>query len=233
MQRALEQKYLLQHVDRISYALAVDIHSTSPPRSRSRSFEESEDGEDAIGDPLCLLADRSRVAQEYGGPHRFTFYPLAFHPRYGNFSSPRPPRFLHNLCTIMQDNMRLQNHGADVLSFGFFQGYSNIKRAIRSRPEDLLPTQGIATAALTLPPGEARQATRLQAQQQRLLSTLRGNATPEAPALSTPFARERQRIEAAIAQDQVAFRMEQVVTMRTSRLIARRASPISSSPSSS
>jgi hypothetical protein len=38
-----------------------------------------------------------------------------------------------------------------VLSRDYFQGYSNIKRSIRRNPEDLLVTQGIATAALTLP----------------------------------------------------------------------------------
>ncbi len=56
---------------------------------------------------LCLLADRSRVAAAYGNPRETTFYPLAFHPRYGNFSSKRPPEFLSDLLTVLRDNMSL------------------------------------------------------------------------------------------------------------------------------
>lgn len=214
----LENKYNLANVDQVSYALAADINCITATRP-SRGDPDDEGGTAT----LCLLADRSVLARQYGGGARgFRFYPLAFHPRYGNFSSPRPPMFLERLCTVMRDNMSYQNNGADVLSFGFFQGYSNIKRTIRSRPADLLATQGMATAALALPPSETRQDPRLRARQQRLLRSLRGGRTPDHPAVSTPFAREGQRIRAAIAQDQVAFRMEQVVTVRTGRLPSRR-----------
>jgi hypothetical protein len=39
--------------------------------------------------------------------------------------------------------------------------------------------------------------------------------------MSTPYARERARVEAAVAQEQMAFRIEQVVTVRTERLVPR------------
>ncbi|EXL65180.1 hypothetical protein FOPG_18585 [Fusarium oxysporum f. sp. conglutinans race 2 54008] len=87
-----------------------------------------------------------------------------------------------------------------------------------SDPEDLLPARGIATGALTLPPGEAIQRGYISARQQRLLRTLAGEKTPEQPSLTMPFAREGHRIRAAMSQDQVAFRMEQVVTIRPSKL---------------
>ena len=99
----------------------------------------------------------------------------------------------------MRDNMSFRNDGADVLSFGFFHAYSNIKRTIRSRPNDLLARKGIATAALTLPPSEAARNHNIRARQQRLLRTLRGELTPEQPKSSTPFTRERERIDAAIS----------------------------------
>ena len=104
-----------------------------------------------------MLADRNMVAKEYSRPCDLTFYPLAFHPAYRNFSSPEPPAFLtDNLLAILKDNMSFENDGADVLSCGYFQAYSNIKRSIRHAPDDLLVTKGIATAALTLPESEIK-----------------------------------------------------------------------------
>ncbi|RKK73171.1 hypothetical protein BFJ68_g18232, partial [Fusarium oxysporum] len=85
-------------------------------------------------------------------------------------------------------------------------------------PEDLLPARGIATGALTLPPSEAIQRGYIAARQQRLLRSLSGEQTPDQPSLTMPFAREGHRIRAAMSQDQVAFRMEQVVTIRPSKL---------------
>jgi hypothetical protein len=223
----LELKYNLANIDRISYALAADINcSEASPHDQQdaghgNDFESG--GESADGPALCLLADRTKLARMYRGPRDFTFYPLGFHQRYGNFTSGHPPDFLNNLCAVMRDNMSYQNDGMDVLSFGFFQGYSNIKRSIRSRPDDLLATRGIATAALTMPPSEAaRNAAHVQGRQHRLLQRLRGDLTPDQREASTPFARERQRIEAAIEQEQMAFRMEQVVTIRASRLVEAR-----------
>lgn len=91
----LEDKYVLDSIETVSYALAVDIncldgHSSDPDNKPAR----------------CLLADRNMVLREYQGLRDFTFYPLAFHPAYGNFSSPRPPAFLmDNLLAVMQENM--------------------------------------------------------------------------------------------------------------------------------
>ncbi|KAF7515064.1 hypothetical protein G7054_g14787 [Neopestalotiopsis clavispora] len=106
--------------------------------------------------PFCLLADRLKTRDEYDHHRDLTFFPLAFHPRFGNFLSEQPPAFLHNPITVLKRTMSLPNHGADVLLFGFFQGYSNIKRTIRSRVEDLLASKEYTTAALDLPPSEAR-----------------------------------------------------------------------------
>ncbi|KAF2133086.1 hypothetical protein P153DRAFT_394009 [Dothidotthia symphoricarpi CBS 119687] len=120
----LEQKYVLDSIDTVSYALAVDINcldgrSPDPYNKLAR----------------CLLADRNMVLREFHGARDFTFYPLAFHPAYGNFSSPRPPAFLmDNLLAVMQENMSYQHDGASVLNYGYFQGYSDIKRSIRHGP---------------------------------------------------------------------------------------------------
>ncbi|RTE73082.1 hypothetical protein BHE90_012476 [Fusarium euwallaceae] len=213
----LEKKYNIDNIDQISYALAADVNCIERTPNRS-----SDDGQNT-GGAVSLLADRRKLVEHYGGLRGFTFYPLAFHPRYGNFSSPRPPRFLDDVCLVMRDNMSYRNNGAeDVLSFGYFHAYSNIKRTIRSRPEDLLPARGIATGALTLPPSEACQRAHIRARQQRLLRTLSGEQTPEQPGLSIPFAREQHRIKTAMSQNQVAFRMEQVVTIRTNKLESHR-----------
>lgn len=209
----LEQKYNLDHLESVSYALAVNLNCTAAASTSSPNS----------GDTVCLLADRNCLAKEYTTYRDYTFYPLGFHPAYGNFSSPEPPAFLkNNLLAIMRDNMSFQNEGADVLSFGFFQAYSNIKRSIRHRANDLLATQGSATAALTVPSSDVEALARIKAKRQRLLSRLRGQLTPDNPDASTPFARERQRIEAAVAEEEFSFRFEQVVSVHVPRLVPMR-----------
>jgi hypothetical protein len=187
----LESKYVLGHIETVSYALAADINCLDGQSSDQ-------------GDKLarCLLANRDLVLQEYQRPHDFTFYPLAFYPAYGNFSSPRPPAFLaDNVLTVMQENMSYQHNGASVLTCGYFQGYSNIKRSIRHGPDDLLATQGVATAALTLPDRDGNISARVASRRDRLLQRLKGRLTPDDPKSSKPFFREAQRIENAIAEE--------------------------------
>ncbi|RFU24116.1 hypothetical protein B7463_g12224, partial [Scytalidium lignicola] len=195
-----EKKYDLNNISSISYALAVDPHC----------LDSSDPEQDSA---WCLLADRNTVQEEYKSSSRqagMTFYPLAFHPRYSNFSSPGPLRFLQDhVFAVMKENMSYQNNRAAVLSCDFFQGYSNTKRSIRYNPEDLLVTQGIATAALSLPDSEAKRSAQVKATQQRLLRRLQGKSTPEDPDASQPFACERQQIQHAIEQNKFAFRIEQ------------------------
>jgi hypothetical protein len=217
--KALDEKYDLDNVSSISYALAVDLNC--------QDATGANDADDLDDRPTwCLLGDRNAVQQEYkssSGPSGMTFYPLAFHPAYGNFTSPGPPRFLQDhVLAVMKDNMSYQNAGAPVLSCDYFQAYSNVKRSIRYNPEDLLVTQGIATAALTLPDSEAKSSARVKATQQRLLRRLKGGSTPDDPDASRPLARERQRIEKAVAGNEFAFRMEQVVSLDVARLIPSR-----------
>jgi hypothetical protein len=204
----LEQKYVLDNIETVSYALAVDINcldSCSP------------DPEEKLA--RCLLADRNMVLREFRAVRDFTFYPLAFHPAYGNFSSAKPPAFLtNNLLAVMQENMSYQHNGANVLNYGYFQGYSNIKRSIRHGPNDLLATKGVATAALALSDRDGSLAAHVAARRERLLRQLRGQWTPADPEASKPFARERQRIEQAMVEEEFAFRMEQVLSVQVSQL---------------
>ena len=141
---------------------------------------------------VCLLADRNLVQREYGSSRSalgVTFYPLGFNLALGNFTSAGPPWFLQDhVIAVMKDNMSFQNDGADVLSCEYFQAYSNIKRSIRCNPEDLLVTQGIATAALTLPESAAKGSARIRGIQQRLLRRMQGDATPNDLDASRPFA---------------------------------------------
>ncbi|KAG5912576.1 hypothetical protein E4U61_000461, partial [Claviceps capensis] len=118
----------------MSYALAVCVHS------------KTKDG--AVH---CLLADRNQVARQYPQSRKFTFYLQAFSAVYGNFTSNGSPEFLESLLTALRGNMSVDNEGADVLSFGYFQGYSNIKRAVRHIKQVLLATKGFATAGMTIP----------------------------------------------------------------------------------
>jgi hypothetical protein len=209
----LEQKYQLDHIDTISYALAVDLHCV----------DGSHDGagdSDSLPPACCLLGDRNLVIREYQKPGDVDFYPLAFHPAFGNYTSAQPPAFLAGrLLAILRDNMSFQNDGADVLSCGYFQMYSNIKRSIRHSPNDLLVTKGTATAALALSTEDAHYPAPILKKQQRLLQRLEGGLSPENPEASKPYARERQRIEQAIHEEEYAYRMEQVLSVQVALLV--------------
>jgi hypothetical protein len=218
LQRELEAKYKLECIDTISYALAVDFHCME------KLPNAAEDDDDDLWPRRCLLTDRKKVAGEYNdGANSFTFYPMGFHPRYGNFSSPEPPNFLkNNVTAILEDNLSFQNYGAAVLSSAYFQAYSNIKKSVRHSPDDLLATKGYATAALTLPENEAKCSGVMARKRNRLLQRVRGELTPDDPGSSKPFAREGQRVDVAIAASEYALRMEQVLSIRVSRLIPAR-----------
>ncbi|KAK0368167.1 hypothetical protein CLIM01_14476 [Colletotrichum limetticola] len=202
----LEARFQLEGITAISYALAVCINSDRTTRC---------EGEAERSETRCLLADRNMLAREFPTGRDFTFYPQAFHPVYGNVSSSRPPMFLDSLFAAMKGNMSHQNEGADVLSFGYFQGYSNTKRSVRHSPHDLLATKGYATAALTVPTSDARATSAAREKRERLLRILRG------PSDSKPFARERHQIGVAIEGEEVAFRIEQVVSLDVRNMVAR------------
>ncbi|KAH6663548.1 hypothetical protein B0J14DRAFT_662058 [Halenospora varia] len=154
----LDQKYNLDNISSISYALAVDLHCLDVS---SLDLDEKR--------PLYMLADRNLVRREYrsaSGASGLTFYPMAFHPAYRNFTSASPLAFLKDhVLAVIRDNISFQNDGADVLSCEYFQAYTNIKRSIRYNPKDLLVTQGIATIALTLPLTDAYSLGRIKAKQ--------------------------------------------------------------------
>ena len=119
----------------------------------------------------------------------------------------------------MMNNMMHRNDGRQTLSFGYFQGYSNIKRSLRHSPADLLANKGFATAALTMPKTDAVATTRLRDKRDRLLRLIRGQMTPEDPEASIPFAREGRQVQSAINEDELAYRFEQVVSLDVSRMV--------------
>ena len=193
----------LSAVDSIAYALAADINCLSN------------------GEPSCLLADFKEVDDQYKDRKLagLTHYSLGFHPRHGNFTSGLPPDFIDNALRTVCSNMSYENDNADIVTAGYFQAYSNIKKTVRFNPQDLLASQAIATAALALPaagPGVTPAAKRTQ---QRLLDQLMGENSPEARFRTIPFAREASRLEQCIEEGEYAFRMEQVVTVSVSQLL--------------
>ncbi|KAH7471730.1 hypothetical protein FOMA001_g13322 [Fusarium oxysporum f. sp. matthiolae] len=98
----------------------------------------------------------------------------------------------------------------------------NISHVSYALAVDVHSSHGLATAALTIPSTEAQRTARLKDRQQRLLVQVRGRLTPDNPGASTPFARERQRVEAAMQANEFAFRFEQVISIDAPRLVRRR-----------
>ncbi|KAK3177773.1 hypothetical protein K4F52_009471 [Lecanicillium sp. MT-2017a] len=209
----LEEKYALDDIETVSYALAVNLNCI-----------EAAEGSRRAGQVACMLADRNEVAKEYHSNRDYRFYPLGFHPAYGNFSSPEPPFFLsRGPLNRIKHNMSCENDGADVVSFGYFQAYnSGLKQSIRDRPDELLASKGLATAALTVPSADVARSVRVRTKQKKLFSHLHGDLTPENPEASTPFAREKAFIERAIHNNEFAFRVELVIEFRVRDLVRPR-----------
>ena len=206
----LEGKYVLENIGTVCYALAANINCLDG---------RAVDGEKPA---CCLLANRNVVNRQYARQHDYTFYPLGFHPGFGNFTSRKPPEFLQDRLLVMQENMSYQNDGTDPLTFGYFQAYSNIKRTIRHDPAALLATKGTTTAALTLPASEAALSSRTRTKRGQLLAAIQGQRTPDNHEASKPFARESRQIQAAIDAEEYAVRLEQVLSMDVERLADRR-----------
>lgn len=207
LQTELDSRYELENISTVSYALAANLHCIEGTGPRK-------------GKVACILADRNKLPREYHNNKDYTFFPLGFHPAYGNMSSSSPPLFLvHNQLSALKRRMCAENGGADVISYGHFQAYnSGLKQSIRDRPDDLLAAQGQATAALTIPIEEANKSARTRTKQRQLLRYLNGDITPDNPEASTPFARERQLILQAMENMEFGFRMEQVVNLHVERL---------------
>lgn len=208
LRHTLHQKYAVNNISYISYAIAVEIQMV-----------EEESGGDGFAN-RTYLANHAQVRGQYNSPRDFTFFPMAFHPNFGNFSSPMPPKFLEPICNLAGAKIGQDSNQREVLSAGFFQGYSNIKRVIRHTPDDLLASRGVATGALTLPPSAVNGNASARKQQRRLLNLLRGGVEPDSdPDLQRPFAREGALIENLCGIDLAAFRLEQVFHINTQNLI--------------
>jgi len=191
----LDKQYDIRSISSISYALAVNLECREP--------------DDSI---VALLANREVIRHQYSSQEDFTFYPLGFHPRYGNFQSKLPPRALQDrIYTDITEQMQ-HRHDANAVTFGAFQGYSNIKRAIRYTPRDLLAARAGATAALAIPCSQTAKLAKHSSTHQKLLARMEG------PDYTRPFAREVNQINAAIRNNNFSYRFEQVISVRVESL---------------
>ena len=213
LQVELEAKFELENIWSMSYALAVDLGCLD---SGLRQEEA------AYCPARSMLANRNAVKHEFPRQKDWTFYPVAFSPVYGNFTAHQPPNFLgQNVLTVLRNNLSVRNEGVDALSCGYFQAYTNIKRSVRHRPEDLLVKKSLTTAVLALPQAEITSH-HIRARHQKLEAQMRGMSTPENSSQSRPFSREALQVQAAIEAEDFAFRMEQVISMQVSRLCDER-----------
>ena len=106
----LQYKYLIENIDYIFFALAIDINCLD-----TRFLKKD------LPPAYCLLADHNYVAREFGRVHNFSFFSLAFHLAYGNFSSTHMPTFLTNhMLAVMKNNMSFRNSGTNPLSYEYF-----------------------------------------------------------------------------------------------------------------
>ncbi|KAG6104263.1 hypothetical protein E4U13_000155, partial [Claviceps humidiphila] len=203
LEDTLSSHYNIDRIGTVSYALAACVHSSTKD-----------------DEPRCLLGNRNQIASQYVGlgSRGFTFYSQAFHPVYGNFTSNSPPDFLANLLAALGGNMASDFEGDEVLSFGYFQGYSNIKRAVRHNTAALSATKGLATAGMTCPKANATGHAVIRRRREKALSAMIGGQTPDNPTDSKPFARENQQIQNYIMIREAPYRLEQVVSIDMRRV---------------
>lgn len=213
LEDTLHRKFDFRNLVDFTYALAVELNScTIHP--------------DGSYDVRCLLADRRAFDAQYetrSGTRGYTFYPLAFSPRYGNITSPLPPRFLDDhVIAPLASHLSAANAGLPILSSDFFQAYSGIKRQMRHVASDLLATQGIASAVVGMPRGElSQQALRVQRKHARLHQQLAPQPAHEHPAANIPYRREKSRLQTAIATQSVPLRFEAIYRLHVHRLRSR------------
>ncbi|KAG5952291.1 hypothetical protein E4U57_006251 [Claviceps arundinis] len=202
LKQKLEVMYDLSYIDQVSYTIGAVINCLKPPV-----------GETGNQVPMCLLADRSGVCATYGLASTANdcqpaaeFHPLGFHPRYGNFVGSRPPGFIEPLYKILKANVYAQNDCEHVLDFEAFRGYSY---AIEDAVRDTV-TQGRCGAALTLSPSvRCRSSASVRNNHRQLMQKLPSCRLREA----------KESIAASIDQSKFGYRMDQVVTVRVSRLL--------------
>ncbi|KAL3290736.1 hypothetical protein RB213_001403 [Colletotrichum asianum] len=185
--------FQLENITAVSYALAIYINS-----NRTTKADRLE--------TCCLLANRNMLMREFASTCDYTFYPQAFHLVYRNILSNCPPIFLNLLFAAMKGNISNQNEGANVLSFSYFQGYSNIKRSVRYSPHDLLATKGYATGVLTMPTLDAGATLAAREKRERLLRII---CSPNKLKLF---------IDVAIKAEEVAFQLKQVILLDVQRI---------------
>ncbi|KAG6290096.1 hypothetical protein E4U09_004606 [Claviceps aff. purpurea] len=204
LKHKLHAMYDLNHIDQVSYTIGAIINCSRPP---------APGGETTDRVPVCLLADRSEVCATYGNSPTANsckpaaeFHPLGFHPQYGNFVGSRPPSFIEPLFKILKANMFAQNECEDVLDFEAFRGYSY---AVEDAVRDTV-TQGRASAALTLSPSVRERSSASVSDNHRKLIEKR----------PSKHLRDVERsIAASINEATLGYRMDQVVTIKVSRLL--------------
>ena len=125
------------------------------------------------------------------------------------------------MLTVMRNNLSVRNEGVDALACRYFQIYSNVKRSVRHRPDDLLTKKSLTTAVLSLPEAEMTSH-HIRTKHRQLEAQIKGIRTPEDRDQSRPFAREAQRVQATIAGEDYVYRIEQVVSMQVSKLCNER-----------
>ncbi|KAF2864233.1 hypothetical protein K470DRAFT_267703 [Piedraia hortae CBS 480.64] len=116
----LGARYDLRGIHEISYALSLNLNA------------EEDDGSSDHDEPQvrCLLEDRSvmHVQLDKG----YTFYPVVFNPALGNFGANAPPDFLKPTCERTEQRLSRAKNGAGVVSPGYWQAYSNVKKALKT-----------------------------------------------------------------------------------------------------
>ncbi|CAI0654082.1 unnamed protein product [Colletotrichum noveboracense] len=131
--------------------------------------------------------------------------PSVFHLVYRNISSSQPPTFLNLLFTAIKGNISNQNEGANILSFSYFQGYSNTKRSMQHSLNNLLATKGYTTAALIVLTSDVYATAASRDKRKQLLRIICSQGTPKSLEELRPFARKRLQIEVAINSSKVAY----------------------------
>jgi hypothetical protein len=200
LQIELEWKYIV-NISSISYALAVDLNflDGSPLRRKTELL--------VVSWPTVLfVVSWPTVLLVVSWPTVWSpanFVVLAIFHLSSGFPSCIWQFLLFPATSIPQqsppdrdgDNM----NGADPLSYGYFQAYSNIKRSIRHGPQFIghqrhchcgLDTTGVGSASIQSRPGEMTTHA----------STAVGSTTPEDSDASKPFAREQRRVDAAVQE---------------------------------
>jgi len=154
---------------------------------------------------ICApIADTNKLRAQFlqGQESMVDIYPIAFSPRVCSFQARLPPKCYLSCVKTIERQLRNENYGQNVLTFGEFQGYTTQKQGARNNLKNLHLGQSTLTAAYCL------SASSSTAPHKR-----KKNNSMKSVEQGEPWSQIIQGVDKAIENGRIRFRFEPIVSI--------------------